>query len=530
MIKELHLKDMYGNIKKVPFKEGVNLIVGPKGGGKSSLLSALASSEIGFIPKKLKNIFKGSETNPFVLDKVILFSGEEKKFSSMKVETDKQAKIIFDKNVNIISQNDSVKSDLLEAKDIVKKTETIALEYVQNSDSFDKIFEKISEFKQVLVSITDIGRNLIFWENIWKIKDISQTDNLFLKANYSSNELKSEISLARSGLEDRSKAILEFESIIKQTRKDFVESRIISDDFKKSSIKTDEDIFKDLKTMSRGIENENIFISNIDKASTSFEQSYANIVDKLKEENFKKNGIDSFKIKSLEHMNESGKLLKKAYDLFKFLMNDELKIDVNMNHDDELLSYKLKGKISFNEKEIISVLGSLLYSSNTKTEVGKWIEQAVKKGFKEANRTTFNKVIAKIIQSKIMVFAGSMEYENMSPGQKSIFGIKYKMKKSDGKILFIDQPEDNLDNNTIATEVLPMFNDSKAEQIFVVTHNANIGILSNPTNIIVADLENEDSPYTINSINGVKDDPQAHFLEGGTSFLEERWNKMKGGK
>ena len=135
----------------------------------------------------------------------------------------------------------------------------------------------------------------------------------------------------------------------------------------------------------------------------------------------------------------------------------------------------------------------------------------------------------KILVNKIKVLAGDAEYASMSPDQKSIFGIKYKLQKANkDDILFIDQPEDNLDNHTIAKELLALLKNSKHKQIFIVTHNANLGILTNPSNVIVADLSNEERPYQTTKYENIQEDPKAYFLEGGTINLEQRYKLIKG--
>lgn len=116
-------------------------------------------------------------------------------------------------------------------------------------------------------------------------------------------------------------------------------------------------------------------------------------------------------------------------------------------------------------------------------------------------------------------------------GQRSIYGIKYKLKRSYNQDLFLDQPEDNLDNNTIATTILDLIKERKEQQVFIVTHNANIGILSNPEKVIVADLNNKLNPYQEGAISIDKqnnDTTTTFYLEGGFKYLEARYIKAKG--
>ncbi len=65
----------------------------------------------------------------------------------------------------------------------------------------------------------------------------------------------------------------------------------------------------------------------------------------------------------------------------------------------------------------------------------------------------------------------------------------------------------------------------------MVTHNANLGILSRPDKVIIANLHGQDAlPYQEGHWISV-DQPVADgtlYLEGGTQFLEKRYQIVKG--
>jgi predicted ATP-dependent endonuclease of OLD family len=72
----------------------------------------------------------------------------------------------------------------------------------------------------------------------------------------------------------------------------------------------------------------------------------------------------------------------------------------------------------------------------------------------------------------------------------------------------IDQPEDNLDNRSITTDLVEYLKKKKLErQIILVTHNANIVVNSDAENIIVANQKGQgdietSSPYQFDYTNG----------------------------
>lgn len=167
---------------------------------------------------------------------------------------------------------------------------------------------------------------------------------------------------------------------------------------------------------------------------------------------------------------------------------------------------------------------------NSQEDVYKWLHSLSTKGIKEFDENKIKNCISKALkeQTKIFVDFGEQQrdYESLSLGQKSIYGLKHKFNLSINDDLFLDQPEDNLDNNTIATEILDLLTKKNNNQVFIVTHNANIGILSNPNQVIVANLNNEDEPYKMLTIDKVKNSQSANYLEGGKEYLSRRYEKI----
>lgn len=81
------------------------------------------------------------------------------------------------------------------------------------------------------------------------------------------------------------------------------------------------------------------------------------------------------------------------------------------------------------------------------------------------------------------------------------------LSKSKAPIL-IDQPEDNLDNRSITTDLVEYLKNKKLErQILLVTHNPNIVVNADAENIIIANQKGQNdtetsSPYIFDYING----------------------------
>lgn len=79
-------------------------------------------------------------------------------------------------------------------------------------------------------------------------------------------------------------------------------------------------------------------------------------------------------------------------------------------------------------------------------------------------------------------------YAEMTPGKKSLVVLKLLVESSkDNYPILIDQPEDDLDSRSISTEIVEFLREKKKQrQIILVTHNANIAIKADAEEIIVA--------------------------------------------
>jgi len=86
----------------------------------------------------------------------------------------------------------------------------------------------------------------------------------------------------------------------------------------------------------------------------------------------------------------------------------------------------------------------------------------------------------------------------MSPGKKgTVLLILFLQISSAGYPILIDQPEDNLDNRTIYTQLCTMIKRKKSErQIIIVTHNANLVVGTDSENVIVANQEGQNGTGT----------------------------------
>ena len=128
----------------------------------------------------------------------------------------------------------------------------------------------------------------------------------------------------------------------------------------------------------------------------------------------------------------------------------------------------------------------------------------------------------------------------MSPVKSGLIILKLLTYVSKEKFpILIDQPEDNLDNRTISKELVNLIRDiSEQRQIIMVTHNANLAVLTDSENVIVANQDvsedlKENKEVRFEYINGALesifcDSNMGEFY--GKSIQEHVFDILEGGQ
>ncbi len=118
--------------------------------------------------------------------------------------------------------------------------------------------------------------------------------------------------------------------------------------------------------------------------------------------------------------------------------------------------------------------------------------------------------------------------EQLSPGERGlVLLIFYLMVDREDFPLVIDQPEHNLDNQTVATKLVPFVRAAKTHrQIIIVTHNPNLAVVCDAEQIIVATMD-KTGGNSIRYESGSLEDPAINravldILEGTQPAFETR--------
>ena len=118
-----------------------------------------------------------------------------------------------------------------------------------------------------------------------------------------------------------------------------------------------------------------------------------------------------------------------------------------------------------------------------------------------------------------------VDISKLSPGTQTNILIEYIVHQDTGIPLLIDQPEDNVDNQTIFEKIRDWFMSLKtSRQVIVVTHDANIVINADADNIILAkQRSNGDFQYDWGALEyGDMLDNASLILDGGKEAVKRR--------
>jgi len=120
--------------------------------------------------------------------------------------------------------------------------------------------------------------------------------------------------------------------------------------------------------------------------------------------------------------------------------------------------------------------------------------------------------------------------KDLSPGYKTNILMEYIVYKNTTLPLLIDQPEDNVDNQTIYNQLKKWFTSMKFKrQVIVVTHDANIVINADSENIILAKQVSENNfEYFFGALeydNMIEN--AALILDGGKEAVQRRLTKYE---
>lgn len=239
-----------------------------------------------------------------------------------------------------------------------------------------------------------------------------------------------------------------------------------------------------------------------------------------------------------EEFKEIGNNLLSMHISYLDAMND-IAFKMRLQYEDVLLTSAIVLKPTLNQtlSECISLRSAAM--NDLIDNVVKGFNKRTKADIEECLRNILNKALrneipfkagydaqsfmSRILSENWFGLSLNVEYDgdnlkDMSPGKRSFVVLKLLLDFSDKRSpILIDQPEDNLDNRAIYTDLVKYIRKKKKErQIILVTHNPNIVVGADSEEVIIANQNGKNSPND----NGIK----FQYLCGSLENSKDRIN------
>jgi energy-coupling factor transporter ATP-binding protein EcfA2 len=125
------------------------------------------------------------------------------------------------------------------------------------------------------------------------------------------------------------------------------------------------------------------------------------------------------------------------------------------------------------------------------------------------------------------------QIEQLSPGQRGALLLIFYLLVDKGRTpIILDQPEENLDNETVVSLLVPVLSEAKKKrQIIMATHNPNLAVVCDAEQVIYSSFERK-SGSTITYVSGAIENPEINehvvdVLEGTMPAFQNRREKYQ---
>ena len=385
------------------------------------------------------------------------------------------------------------------------------MEFNKDDSNFSNIIKDLQEFRNDVNGFVKTYEENRFFENLKQYKSkenqdifdklykiIDTSKDTFLNISKQLNDLTSgfkDINSLHSSFKDKYK---EFNDTFLEIQRDInLPNNLRADDFINytKTLNSQELMLKEIEKLSNI---KNNLSSNLTKLISELNNLY------LEEFRLIENGINSI------NQNKSSIELKATFkgdkDTFlQYLRNIFSGSGLTKADYEKLTQYKDCIEI-YNDFDNISFGGNKLLI------------------FKEKFINSLSSLLTFQVSNKIEILYNGELLVNHSLGQRASALIIFILTQRDNDIIIIDQPEDDLDNQTIYKEVIKELIKLKNKTQFIfATHNANIPVLGDCEQIVVCDYEENKINIRFGSIdNHLIQDSIINIMEGGEEAFDKR--------
>lgn len=532
---------------------------------------------------------KGKSLNKLVRDLINEDSDSKSSYDDFigtVKQNDSNRNRIIDNYFNLIDEIKTLETDLRtkSSKDVLEKN------IASNSEKVDDLNKKagltikeLEEYKKIQEGIEKNNSEIQVWKNdfnlfklhisgIQKLSSeiltkknelISEIQNTSIKENYSKElQFIDELSIKISSLENdtvtetngEGKAVLISKSIFKETLTNLVLAKNELNDAIKP-FQQNEELKKQIDELTKSITNDKKLLTDIVILTKTISEKKKTLLENKEElfslyyanYNVYLNIIEKLKVRTEQLENDGLKI--EGIAQFNFPKFYKKIIDISDGRSASYLNYtildkKRKATFSFEFPEI-------------QGQTQKIFEDILDGKFVITSRVSKKDIIKVLLDDYFFDF-WKITYKGdrlgeMSTGKASFVILMLIIGLSQSKApILIDQPEDNLDNRSITSDLVNYLKYKKLErQIIIVTHNANIVVNSDAENIIIANQRGQNdiettSEYRFDYISGAiensfdKNDEEtdllismgirehiADIVEGGKDAFKQRELKYR---
>lgn len=318
---------------------------------------------------------------------------------------------------------------------------------------------------------------------------------------------------AKTASEDMKKKVKEFEALRDKQKETFAEiQRKVSEELKSAgatAIAPDE--FLKLRQV-------------IDQAKQRLEA-----IGKEKEQLTALQGQLSAELTALnEKWHEEFTIIKEQVDRIN-KQNTALQIDIEYKGDKGAFLRQLKDAFKgskLREATLAEVAngfsdGAAIYRELEKAKV---LVGGAATTFESYFRQNLDELLTSQVPNAYTIKYHGKQLKNHSLGQRASALILFVLSQRDNDVIVIDQPEDDLDNQTIYDDVIKLICKLKPETQFIfATHNPNIPVLGDAEQVVACDYSSDSIGIKVGSIDApVIQDAIVTIMEGGKEAFEKR--------
>lgn len=412
-------------------------------------------------------------------------------FRDNKIDEKLEKQIIFNKDANFLNRINKFETEVIDALD----------KFIQEyQDKFENFKTYVS--KQNISEIENAVQSLISYENTFcELRDI------LIKLTDKNKEF--------IAIQDAfTTKFDEMKEEFSETKRKLQLSDIQADDYVKYNKELD--ITKaqliELDKLSNRKKELNVLLQ---KALVALQQLWHNEFEIIKEE--------------IKRVNDNQPLVDVDGIQTKTI---EIKVGFKENKDElkEYLKTYLKGSnlrenniqsIVASYADLISIYNDLSTSSGSILNI---LSENQHLAFKEYFKTNLNAFLTYRTPDKFDIIYRGRPINEHSLGQRASALIIFLLTLKDSDIVIIDQPEDDLDNQTIYNDVIKVLRNLKDNTQFIfATHNPNIPVLGDCEQVITCHYQTEKIDVNSGSIdNEITRKDIVNIMEGGKEAFNNR--------